>query len=294
MRLQLGIILLVLAMLACTLTSSDENENNAPTVVTTQQVVGQNPTATFSNTTPTRNPTPIITLGATPGTTCTPRTDWPILTVQQGETLSSIAQRVNSTTTILQQANCLSNPNSITAGQQLRVPVIPPATATRACANAWFFQFRSDVQENSCPSPVDAADAVGESFEGGRVYWYKATPAYPQDLVYIIYNDGTWEVYEDTWEPGQIESDPGIVPPPNRFQPVRGIGKIWREQPGVRTKLGWAYEAETAFPGRRQIPQPPTNLSYEDLYIDHGTRNLVLRLRRANTGERTWRVAGGY
>lgn len=298
-----AILMLLLATLACTLTSG-EDEADAPTVVTTRQGVGQNPSPTsgISTTiTPTRNP--IATSAPPPATPCTPRTDWPTLTVQQGDTLSTIARRVNSTTAILQQANCLTNPNAITVGQQIRVPSIPPATVTSAatvtttsCVNPWFFQFNSTFQETRCPTPVDVTDAVGHDFEGGRAYWYKATTAYPQNLIYIIYNDGTWAVYEDTWNTSLPIDDPSIVPPPGRFQPVRGIGKVWREQSGVRTKLGWAYEAEYAFRGSRQEPQPPLDVNYSDLYIDHGSRNLVLDLRRLSgvSGERVWQVAGGY
>ncbi len=309
MRSGLALMLLILATLACTLTA-DDNETTAPTVVTTGQVVGQNPTQSptrgIDNTTPTRtNPTATSApIAATPNN-CTPRTDWPILTVASGDTLSRIAQRVGSTIAILQQANCISDPNSLRVGQQIRVPSIPPATVTSAvtvtntttpCTNPWFFQFNTTFSETRCPTPVDVTDAVGHDFEGGRAYWYKATAAYPQNLIYIIYNDGTWAVYDDTWNTSLPIDDPSIVPPAGRFQPVRGIGKVWREQPGVKTKLGWAYEAEYAFRGRRQEPQPPLTVNYADLYIDHGTRNLVVNLRRLSgaSGERVWTVAGGY
>ncbi|MBZ0302835.1 MAG: LysM peptidoglycan-binding domain-containing protein [Anaerolineae bacterium] len=45
--------------------------------------------------------------------------------VVPGDTLSSIAQRVASSASVLAQANCLSNPNLITPGQPLRVPRLP-------------------------------------------------------------------------------------------------------------------------------------------------------------------------
>jgi hypothetical protein len=76
---------------------------------------------------------------------------------------------------------------------------------------------------------------------------------------------------------------------------VRGIGKVWRENPSVRTRLGWAYEPEYAFTGRRQEPGTQSG-TYSDLYIDHGTRGLVLHLRRHSGADplRSWRVAGTY
>lgn len=294
------ILLLILTALACTLTDSDEAEDTAPTVVTTSQVVGQSltltPTIGISTATPTSNPTVTSApLQATPNN-CVPRSDWPIITVQAGETLFSIAQRVGSTVDALQTANCLANPNAIRVGQELRVPSVPPATVTTIpCVNQWFFTFNTGRTDPRCPVPVDVTDAVGHDFEGGRAYWYKATATYPQSLIYIIYNDGTWAVYEDTWNTSMPIDDPSIVAPTGRYQPVRGIGKVWREQPGVRAKLGWAYEPEYAFRGRRQEPQL-LDINFSDLYIDHGTRNLVLNLRYLSrtTGERLWTVAGSY
>lgn len=63
---------------------------------------------------------------------CTPRRDWPLYTVAAGDRLSSIARDVGSTVNELATANCLSDPNRITTGQQLRVPRVPnpiPANA---------------------------------------------------------------------------------------------------------------------------------------------------------------------
>lgn len=54
---------------------------------------------------------------------CTPRTDWTqVHVVQRGETLARIAARYGTTWTQLAQGNCITNPNFIYAGQQIRVP----------------------------------------------------------------------------------------------------------------------------------------------------------------------------
>ena len=96
----------------------------------------------------------------------------------------------------------------------------------------------------------------------------------------------------DTWDASQASNDPSIAPPSGRFQPERGIGKLWREQSGVHSKLGWAYEPESAFTGRRQAPVGNTQEAYS--YIDHGWRNLVLRLYGGNLGANRWVEAGHY
>ena len=72
--------------------------------------------------------------------------------------------------------------------------------------------------------------------------WLKAT-----DSIYIFYNDQLWQRFDDSWSEEQPESDSNIIPPDGRFQPVRGFGKVWREQPEVRERLGWALGVELAF-----------------------------------------------
>jgi len=38
------------------------------------------------------------------------------------------------------------------------------------------------------------------------------------------------------------------VPPVGLYQPVRGFGLVWREEPGVRDRLGWAVDREVGYP----------------------------------------------
>jgi hypothetical protein len=62
--------------------------------------------------------------------------------------------------------------------------------------------------------------------------------------IYVLYNNHTWQTFTDTWEQGDPEYDPSIVPPAGFYQPKLGFGKVWREQPGVRDNLGWATMQE--------------------------------------------------
>ena len=45
---------------------------------------------------------------------------------------------------------------------------------------------------------------------------------------------------------------------------MRGFGQVWREQPGVRNRLGWATDLETGFPTSVQRTSRP---KYNDIYI---------------------------
>ena len=67
------------------------------------------------------------------------------------------------------------------------------------------------------------------------------------DSVFVFYKEGEWQRFEDTWSEDLPESDPDIVAPEGLFQPIRGFGKVWRENLEVRERLGWALGVELAF-----------------------------------------------
>jgi hypothetical protein len=95
-----------------------------------------------------------------------------------------------------------------------------------------------------CPTEAEkSVQAAEETFEDGYMFWR-------EDLgrIYALYDDSsTWQSFADTWKEGDPESDPAIVPPAGFYQPVRGFGKVWREEPGVRDNLGWATMEERGF-----------------------------------------------
>lgn len=304
-RLWLVIAMLAAAVLACNLGSGDND--TAPTLIPTSIIAL--PTATVQPTIqPTITPIPTSTSTTAPFSTvvaCTPYTSWPSVTVQAGDTLYGIALQVNSTVDELARANCLASADAIIAGQRLYVPNLPPpvltATPNPVCPYPWFFSFDPGMFDTraACPNPAQSVSAAGEDFEGGRALWYAALPGStdPRGTIYIIYNDGSWESFTDNWTTGQPESDPSFVPPAGRYQPVRGIGKVWRENPAVRQRLGWAYEPEIAFTGRFQEPTGYAGIWYNTtpyFYLDHGKWGLVLRMYAVNMGPNTWEIAGRY
>lgn len=95
-------------------------ENPSPADPTSTLIQLATPTLTPS---PTQVPT--LPPTDTPTPACTVLADWPIYTVQQGDTLYRIARATGSTVAILAEANCLDDPDRINAGQPLRVPALP-------------------------------------------------------------------------------------------------------------------------------------------------------------------------
>jgi len=87
---------------------------------------------------------------------------------------------------------------------------------------------------------------LGEQvFERGRMFWQE-----DQRVIYALFADGTWLTFQDTYTDDQPPDDPALVPPPDLQQPIRGFGKVWREQlGGPDATIGWAVEGERGYRG---------------------------------------------
>lgn len=103
---------------------SDVNANQIPANKTGGTVaVTSGPAATETPTPePAATETPTPEPGSAPTATPTPSTDQCVYTVQQGDTLFSIAQHFNTTVSDIAQANGLTNVNQIYTGQKLVIP----------------------------------------------------------------------------------------------------------------------------------------------------------------------------
>jgi hypothetical protein len=130
------------------------------------------------------------------------------------------------------------------------------ATITRSltvrfrCASSFFFATTSRL----CPNgPAQSSWAAEQVFEGGRILWlengslvgenYKGQP-----LIFVLYSQSnSWEIYVDTWNSTEPDSDPSIAPPTGLVQPIRGFGKVWRNNPKAQKQLGWALAVEQGF-----------------------------------------------
>lgn len=82
-------------------------------------------------------------------------------------------------------------------------------------------------------------------FERGQMYWISQRGGRSLVIVLFYEPDGrvSQQIFEDYWQPGDPDTA-GLTPPGSLLEPRRGFGKIWREQPGVRERIGWALEYE--------------------------------------------------
>ena len=102
-----------------------------------------------------------------------------------------------------------------------------------ALAAAW------NIDELGCPINPGAAaiNTAYAPFEGGQMLWRGDT-----DLIYVLTNDGRWTSFPNVWREGDPtftcgEEDPAITP-------IRGFGRVWCDNPGIRGALGNVTAAE--------------------------------------------------
>jgi hypothetical protein len=174
------------------------------------------------------------------------------------------------------------------------------------CPDTYFFAIPASWQpsptfgpaeDEACPaSPAVSASMAEQAFERGRMIWIQ-----PLDMIYVLYDTAFYssnrllEVFQDSWTTGEPDSDPGLAPPPGLYQPVRGFGKVWRENAQVRERLGWARAPEQAF---GSLYQQPWSTYYqrpgESVYL-RDAAGRTLRLFRAYYGRfssRAWEEVG--
>lgn len=92
-----------------------------------------------------------------------------------------------------------------------------------------------------------------QPFQHGAMLWVQRQTYTQEKLIYVFFDDGTFQQFTDTWAEGQPVSG-SDTPPAGLYQPVRGFGKVWREGTGarVRERLGWATAPEQGATGAYQ------------------------------------------
>ncbi|MBK9713968.1 MAG: hypothetical protein IPO81_22095 [Kouleothrix sp.] len=120
----------------------------------------------------------------------------------------------------------------------------PPLAAT-----AWAYR-----DTLGCAYPYARVEQIAyEPFERGAMLWVPGIGSRLGNGIVVITRDPatgatTWRTFNDTWRPEEPERG-GETPPAGLYEPIRGFGKLWREQPDVRSALGWATAPELAEQG---------------------------------------------
>lgn len=115
------------------------------------------------------------------------------------------------------------------------------------CTYTYFFE----TSFTACPL-YEASNtwAAEQAFEHGRMIWLEEISGEDftlQKVLLVFFADGKYAQFQDTWTEEEPENDPSLTPPDGKYQPIRGFGKIWRENESVRNGLGWALAPEQGF-----------------------------------------------
>lgn len=137
-------------------------------------------------------------------------------------------------------------PGSPTPSAALRIPTPGPCELQLSGADA---ELDARGLGLGCPTePARTVPMARQKFQNGQMIWHGHF-----GWIYILYNDGTWTSYPDQWFETHSESDPSITAPEGLQQPIRGFGKVWREElGGPNAKIGWALEKEQGVEGQYQ------------------------------------------
>lgn len=111
------------------------------------------------------------------------------------------------------------------------------------------YQGDSTIQAALGCALAGGTGAVGSAyqpFQNGMMIWLASLGTQPQPVIYVLYNNGTYQRFNDTFVEGVDPASSGAAPPGGLLEPVRGFGKVWRSNPGVRDGLGWATAGESA------------------------------------------------
>ena len=152
-------------------------------------------------------------------------------------------------------------------GDETDTHISADLTVNLTCLFSWFFTPAPTVCPTTAPIISPAAE---QPFEHGYMIWVAA-----ENLIYVLYDDTEftdgWNAYTDSWEEGDPVQDDSLQPPPGLYQPQRGFGLVWREQPTVRDRLGWATSPEVGF---ETAVQRTSYAKYNDTYLRAADNNL--------------------
>ncbi len=127
-----------------------------------------------------------------------------------------------------------------------------------------------------CPIRGEIAGPAAEQvFETGTMYWWSGN-----QQIYVLTgrSSGHWSVYPNTYREG--EDLTVLSPPAGFYAPVRGFGKVWRDNPAVSDALGWGEGPEAGLTGVYQRFANGTML-YAFAANGHGRQIYVLYDNRA-------------
>jgi hypothetical protein len=244
----LGLLVVVVLLAACA-PGTPQAVGDLPTLAdlptltpTLSETPSLTPTASLTATvtatiTPTLPPTITVTPSATITDTPT-HTPSPTSTPTPNQGPLNLLLEIAARTTVLPQAMLP------TTDPQVVSPANPqlPASCPELPAGGFGTLFLSTpvlIPQIGCPvGGVSNLNSAMQTFERGTMVWVSGP-------IYVLFGDGRYRRFDDTFNAATDPASGGEVAPPGLVEPVRGFGKVWRNNPDVRSGLGWGTTDET-------------------------------------------------
>ena len=230
----------------------------------TAMVAADTPAPEATPVPPTDTPAPVETPTALP-VTVTPKTALPKITVM----VPTVDVQITLPAVTIAVPTVVVPVVTIPAITPLPLtPVVTLPPAMRVCDPPAATSFQQILNANpslsaalGCPTGINPnvtpeaweVQTAFEPFEHGMMIWSNKIGWYEQPVIYVLYENGAYERFDDTFDENVDPESGGETPPAGLLEPIRGFGKVWRENPGVRSALGWATAPEAGGPGRFQI-----------------------------------------
>lgn len=82
-----------------------------------------------------------------------------------------------------------------------------------------------------------------QQFERGYMLWVSNIGWNKGAFVFALLDDQTYTRFDDTYDPTADPASGGETPPAGLIEPTGAIGKVWRSQPDLRGRIGFARAA---------------------------------------------------
>lgn len=131
-----------------------------------------------------------------------------------------------------------------------------------------------------------------QAFQNGNMYWLQ-----PINQIWVATTDKDgkkiWLAFQDTFVDGEQENDPSLTPPADLLQPVRGFGKLWRENKDIQALVGWAKDAEFGYVTRYEY-RAGGSVNAQNVYVPGKGRHVITlldgQMMEFNEDDKTWQL----
>jgi hypothetical protein len=181
-------------------------------------------------------------------------------------------------------------PNGSTTQVAVSASTTPAATLASTATATLSVTSTPDVFPTAVVGQIYVAE---QTFQNGRMYWLQ-----PIDQIWVATTDKdgkqVWLAFENTFVDGQPEINPTLTPPAQFLQPIRGFGKLWRENAEVQALVGWAEKTEIGYVTRYEY-RAGGSVSPQNEYVPGKGRHVITlldgQMMAFDELDNTWRVS---